>query len=72
MFDALVPYWVCQRDNPVVSLTESRAYLASDGCGFKKAFWAEADMQVYLAENWSRLRQACTHPSVTVHQSTLS
>ena len=58
--------------NPVVSLTESRAYLASDGCGFKKAFWAEADMQVYLAENWSRLRQACTHPSVTVHQSTLS
>jgi hypothetical protein len=28
-------------------------------------------MQVYLAENWNRLRQACTHPSVTLHQSTL-
>jgi len=46
--------------------------LACAGCGFKKTFWAEADMQVYLAENWNRLRQACTHPSVTLHQSTLS
>jgi len=46
--------------------------LVCTGCGFKKAFWAEADMQVYLAENWNRLRQACTHPSVTLHQSILS
>jgi hypothetical protein len=45
--------------------------LVCAGCGFKKTFWAEADMQVYLAENWNRLRQACTHPSVTLHQSTL-
>jgi len=41
--------------------------LACQGCGFKKAFWAEADMQVFLAENWNHLRQACTHPSVTLH-----
>ena len=45
--------------------------LACAGCGFKKTFWAEADMHVYLAENWNRLRQACTHPSVTLHQSIL-
>jgi len=37
------------------------------GCGFRKAFWAEADMQVFLAENWNRLRQVCSHPSVTLH-----
>jgi len=53
-----------------------KGFVAGDiqcaGCGFQKTFWAEADMQVYLAENWSRLRQACTHPSVTLHQSTLS
>jgi len=46
--------------------------LVCTGCGFKKAFFAEADMQVFLAENWSRLRQACSRPSLTVHQSTLS
>jgi len=38
-------------------------------CGIKKAFWAEAEMQVYLAENWNLLRQACTHPTVAVHRS---
>jgi DNA-directed RNA polymerase subunit RPC12/RpoP len=42
--------------------------LVCTGCGFKKVFWAEVDMQVFLAENWNRLRQACTHPTVTVHQ----
>jgi hypothetical protein len=26
--------------------------LVCTGCGFKKAFWAEAAMQVFLAENW--------------------
>lgn len=39
------------------------------GCGFKKVFWAEAEMRVYLVENWNRLRQVCTHPSVVLHQS---
>lgn len=43
--------------------------LACTACGFKKVFWAEAEMQVYLAENWNRLRQACTHPSVALHKS---
>jgi hypothetical protein len=42
--------------------------LVCTGCGFKKTFWAEAEMQVYLAENWSCLRQACTHPSVALHR----
>lgn len=42
--------------------------LVCTGCGFKKVFWAEADMQVFLAENWNHLRQACTHPSVALHQ----
>ena len=40
------------------------------GCGTRvKIFWSEADMHVYLAENWNRLRQACTHPSITTVQS---
>jgi hypothetical protein len=40
------------------------------GCCTKiKTFWSEADMHVYLAENWNRLRQACTHSSVTIFQS---
>lgn len=39
------------------------------GCGFKKAFWSEADMQIFVAENWNSLRQACTHPSVTLHHA---
>ena len=42
--------------------------LGCNGCGLKKIFWAEAEMQVYLAENWNRLRQACTHPSVALHK----
>ena len=25
-------------------------------CGIKKVFWAEAEMEVYLAENWNLLR----------------
>lgn len=42
--------------------------LVCTGCGFRKSFWAEAEMQVYLAENWNRLRQACNHPSVALHR----
>ena len=34
-------------------------------CGFRgKSFWSEADLHVYLAEQWNHLRQACSHPSV--------
>jgi hypothetical protein len=44
--------------------------LTCAGCGIKaKSFWAEADMHVYLAEHWDHLRQACTHPTVTLHHS---
>ena len=44
--------------------------LACTGCRIKiKVFWAEAEMQVYLAENWNLLRQACTHPTVAIHRS---
>ena len=38
-------------------------------CTKIKTFWSEVDMHVYLAENWNRLRQACTHPSVTIVQN---
>lgn len=41
--------------------------LVCTACGFRKSFWAETDMHVYLAENWNRLRQACIHPSVALH-----
>jgi hypothetical protein len=44
--------------------------LTCAGCGIKaKSFWAEADMHVYLAENWNRLRQVCNHRSVMVHRN---
>jgi len=56
-----------RRIDPQVDSNDSS--LGCTGCGFKKTFWAEAEMQVYLAENWNRLRQACTHPSVALHQS---
>ena len=47
--------------------TEGRdVSLDCSGCGMRpKVFWSEADMHVFLAENWSLLRQACTHPTVT-------
>jgi hypothetical protein len=44
--------------------------LVCTGCGFKKSFWAEVDMRVYLVENWSLLKKACTHPAVAMHHST--
>jgi hypothetical protein len=44
--------------------TERDITLTCSGCGFKKTFWAEADLQVYLAEHWGHLRKACTHPTV--------
>lgn len=37
-------------------------------CTRIKTFWSEAEMRVYLAENWNLLRQACTHPSVSMVQ----
>ncbi len=44
--------------------------LTCSGCGFKaRVFWSEADLHVYLAEHWSHLRKACTHPSVTTVRS---
>ncbi|MGC2698274.1 MAG: hypothetical protein WA738_20995 [Candidatus Angelobacter sp.] len=43
--------------------------LGCNRCGTKvKSFWSEADMHVFLAENWALLRKACTHPSVTMVQ----
>ncbi len=44
--------------------------LTCSGCRITaKVFWSEADLTVYLAENWNELRKACTHPSVTLHDS---
>jgi hypothetical protein len=40
--------------------------LACTGCETRpKVFWSEAEMRVYLAENWNLLRQACAHSTVT-------
>ncbi|HEV7550660.1 MAG TPA: hypothetical protein VGP65_03205 [Candidatus Angelobacter sp.] len=42
--------------------------LSCSGCRITvKVFWSVADLNVYLAENWNHLRQACTHPSVRIH-----
>ena len=41
--------------------------LRCSGCGFSgRVFWSEADMRVYLAEQWNHLRQACSHPIVVI------
>lgn len=43
--------------------------LVCSGCGFEaKTFWSEADMHVYMAENWGQLRRACSHPSISMVQ----
>jgi len=40
------------------------------GCGATiKTFWSETELNVYMAEKWNQLRQACTHPTVTMHGS---
>jgi hypothetical protein len=44
------------------------AVLRCSACNFSgKVFWSEADLYVYLAEQWERLRQACSHPAVTTN-----
>jgi hypothetical protein len=44
--------------------------LKCTGCNVTtKVFWSEADLGVYMAENWNHLRQACTHPTVSMHNS---
>ncbi len=44
--------------------------LKCSSCGFRsKVFWSEADMHVYLAEQWNQLRQACSHPTVSFVRS---
>lgn len=48
-------------------LSESRDIaLRCASCGFSgKVFWSEADLHVYLAEQWNHLRQACPHRAVS-------
>jgi hypothetical protein len=44
--------------------------LKCTGCNITaKVFWSEADLHVYIAENWNHLRQACSHPTVSMHTS---
>lgn len=44
--------------------------LECKGCHTKvKTFWSESEMNVYIAENWNRLRQACTNPSVILNEA---
>lgn len=41
------------------------ALLRCFACGFSgRVFWSEADLYVYLAQQWNLLRQACSHPAV--------
>jgi hypothetical protein len=45
--------------------------LTCGGCGYKaRVFWSEADMHVYVAEQWGHLRKACTQRSVSTVRST--
>ncbi len=40
--------------------------LACTGCEMRpKVFWSEADMYVYLTQNWNLLRQACIYSKTT-------
>ena len=44
--------------------------LKCSGCNITaKVFWSEAELRVYMAENWNQLRQACSHPTVSMHAS---
>jgi hypothetical protein len=44
--------------------------LACVWCGASiKTFWSETELNVYMAEEWNQLRQACTHPIVMPHGS---
>ncbi len=39
--------------------------LRCSACGISgPAFSSEADLQAYLSQQWDRLRQACSHPSI--------
>lgn len=39
--------------------------LRCSSCGaIPVTFWSQAELHVFLAENWNALRQACSHPSV--------
>ena len=41
------------------------ALLRCSICGFSgRVFSSKADLDVYLADQWNLLRQACSHPSV--------
>jgi hypothetical protein len=49
-----------QIQKPLASLTCS-------WCGHKaRTFWSETEMNVFLAENWNLLREACCNPAVRV------
>ena len=41
------------------------ALLRCSACGFSgRVFWSEAELHVYLSQQWNLLRQACSHPAV--------
>jgi hypothetical protein len=55
----------CRRIDP--HAPGGQVSLTCPHCGARgREFWSEAQMDVYLAENWNALREACTHPGVTV------
>jgi hypothetical protein len=42
--------------------------LTCSGCGVQaRVFWAEDELHHYVTQHWNLLKQACSHPSVTLH-----
>ena len=53
-----------------IDFGSQKIVLACSACGFKaRSFWSEADLYVYLAEQWGHLRKACLHPAVRTVRS---
>lgn len=50
----------------VAALSQSEVVLLRcSACNFTgRVFWSEADLAVYVAEQWDHLRKACSHPAV--------
>ena len=54
----------CGRRVQVFGENELSLLRCSACCTSGPAFSSEADLQVYLAQQWDHLRQACSHPSI--------
>jgi phage FluMu protein Com len=57
----------CDRQIDPVSQADQLS-LACPGCGLNRTFWSEAQMHVFIAENWNALRVDCAHPKLRAKQ----